>query len=240
MKKLKTSTFKCDLCQDTSWVPGENGFERCKCFQRELVERRWRKFGITPSKVKKINEYETKTEITKLAKAKAVQYIRNFNSIRLTDENSLAFLGQHGAGKSHLVIGIGAALVNGEDFISVVYMPYIEVMQELKANAMDEENYLKIQSKYTTAELLIVDDLFKDKVKKGALIGELKETDMKHIYPIINYRYINHLPTIYSSECDPDMLMDLDGALAGRILEPSSVVVFEKCKENDYRLRKFI
>jgi DNA replication protein DnaC len=190
--------------------------------------------------VKKINEYEAETQITKLAKNKAVEYIKNFESIKSSKENSIAFLGQHGSGKSHLAIGIGAALINMEICINTIYMPYIEVLQELKSNSMDEENYIKIQSKYTTAELLIIDDLFKDKVKKGELVGELKETDMKHIYPIINYRYINHLPTIYSSECDPDMLMDLDGALAGRILEPSTIVIFEKSKENDYRLRKFI
>lgn len=67
--------------------------------------------------------------------------------------------------------------------------------------------------------MLIIYDLFEDKVKKDQLAFELKETDMKHIYPIINQRYINHKPTIYNSECNVNMLLDLDEALSGRILE---------------------
>ena len=61
---------------------------------------------------------------------------------------------------------------------------------------------------------------------------------MKHFYPILNYRYINHLPTIFSTECDIDMLLDLDEALAGRIIEScgTNITVF-KGREYNYRLR---
>ncbi|CAI3652424.1 hypothetical protein CNEO4_2120001 [Clostridium neonatale] len=63
---------------------------------------------------------------------------------------------------------------------------------------------------------------------------------MKHIYPIINFRYTNKLPTLISTECTPNMLMNLDEALAGRILEMCGKkfgnVFDEEC---NYRLKEF-
>lgn len=44
-------------------------------------------------------------------------------------------------------------------------MPYVEVMRELKATAMDNEYYIKLSSSYMKAKVLIIDDLFKDKLK---------------------------------------------------------------------------
>lgn len=112
-------------------------------------------------------------------------------------------------------------------------------MRELKANTMNE-SYMKLTKRYTECELLIIDDLFKEKVKKGKLVAGLTESDMKHIYSIINQRYVNNKPTIYNSECTPNMLMDLDEALAGRILEKSNIVIFKYGLENNYRMRKFV
>jgi DNA replication protein DnaC len=139
------------------------------------------------------------------------------------------------------VIAIGAALLNKN--IPVVYMPYLEAMRELKANVNDDEYYLKLSSRYCNAKLLIIDDLFKDKVRNGQLIrgASLNEADIKHILPIINFRYLNHLPTVYSSECTPQILINLDEASAGRILEPCNnhMVIF-KGQQYNHRMKKFM
>jgi len=230
--------FICNICKDTSWVQGDNGFKRCQCYKLEIIKRRWRKFGVNPDDVKLINAYEINTNIRLEARNKAIKYIKEFDIIKTQRNSSMAFLGQPGAGKTHLALAIGKALLERKEHVEVIYMPYLEATRELKANAMDEENYNKIQSKYIICELLIIDDLFKDKVKKGKLIGELKETDMKHIYPIINQRYVNHKPTIYNSECNANMLLDLDEALGGRIIESckDNIIIFKYCKENNHRL----
>jgi DNA replication protein DnaC len=123
-------------------------------------------------------------------------------------------------------------------------MPYIEATRELKTNTLDEEYYRKLYDRYTKAKILIIDDLFKDKIKKNAegkkYVVPLTEADMKHIYPILNYRYANKLPMIISSECTPFMLNELDEALAGRIIEAcgSNITVFNNSKYN-YRMRNF-
>jgi DNA replication protein DnaC len=193
---------------------------------------------VRPEDVKPINDYQATSGIKLNAKRAAINYVENYDTIKAQRNSSIAFLGQPGAGKTHLALAIGKALLERKDHVDVMYMPYLEVMRELKASAMDEDSYNKTQSKYINCELLIIDDLFKDKVKMGRLVGELREADMKHIYPIINQRYINHKSTIYSSECNANMLMDLDEALGGRIIESckGNLIIFRYGKENNYRM----
>ncbi|MBY6877945.1 ATP-binding protein [Clostridium botulinum] len=206
----------------------------------------WSKFGLDPQNTLKLNDYKPYDEVTKTAKEKAINYIKEFNKIKNTKENSFGLFGQPGAGKSHIIIAIGVALL--KENIQVVYMPYLEVIRELKANTLDQEYYIKLISKYQRPTVLIIDDLFKDKIKNGQLIKDrygnilgLSESDVKHIYPILNYRYLNDLPTLISTECTQEMLIQLDEALAGRVLEKcgENMTVFKESKYN-YRMRKFV
>lgn len=246
MKASGTSTtssnYKCSKCKDTSWIEKDGAYTRCPCYTEEYLSRLWENFGVKIKDIKLLKEYEPYNDLTKKARDKAADYIRNFEDIKDTRENGFALLGQPGAGKTHIVLAIGKALL--EKKISVVYMPYLEVIKELKALAMYQEDYEKLLSRYTRAKVLIIDDLFKDKVKKtkdGIKVTELTEVDMKHVYPILNYRYLNYLPTIISSECTPNMLLELDEALGGRILEttgPRFSLTFKG--DCNYRLKKFV
>lgn len=240
--------YKCPICQDTGWIETNRGYKRCECYKREHSIRLWRGFGVDPTRVKKLSKYTPYDNLTLQAKEKATAYIKNFENISIAEENSFGLFGQPGSGKSHIVIAIGAALLNSNHPVQAIYMPYLEATRELKANVNDDEYYLKLLSRYQKAKLLIIDDLFKDKVKNGRLIKDrygnkagLNEADIKHIMPIINYRYFNHLPTVISTECDPNVLIELDEALAGRILEPcgNNMTVFKGAQYN-YRMRKFI
>lgn len=234
-----SNNYKCCKCKDTTWIPGENGLKRCDCYEMDLVNRLWENFGIATKDIKSLSDFEAWNEITTKAKKIAVDYITSFDSIKNDRENGFCLMGQPGAGKTHIVTAIGKALLDKR--IPVVYMPYLEVMRELKACSMDEEYYNKKIDRYKKAKVLIIDDLFKDKVKKGKLIGELKEADLKHIYPILNYRYLNYLPTLISTECTPLMLLDLDEALGGRILECCGKkfgITFKN--DSNYRLKKFM
>lgn len=231
--------YKCNKCCDTTWIEGNNGLVRCECYEIDLVKRLWENFGISPDDIKLIRDYTPYNDDTTRAKGKAVDYIKSFEDIKIDRENGFCLMGQAGAGKTHIVTAIGKALLDKK--IPVVYMPYLEVIRELKACSMDEDYYSKKIDKYKKASVLIIDDLFKDKVKKGKLIGELRETDLKHIYPILNYRYLNYLPTLISTECTPMMLLDLDEALGGRILECCGKKFGVTFKSDcNYRLKKFI
>ena len=232
-------TYKCSKCKDTTWILNEEGkaIARCECYELDYIKRLWTNYGVKIEDVKKINDYIAYDPVTKDLKQKAFGYITQFEVYKESRENSFGILGQSGAGKSHISIGIGAALLNKR--YKVIYMPYLEAMRELKANSMDDEYYNKLINRYKRAEVLIIDDLFKDKVKRGKLIAGLTEADMKHIYLILNYRYSNKLPVIFSSECDTEMLLDLDEALAGRIIEMCGEnITIVRGKEHNYRLRK--
>lgn len=246
---MHTVSYKCDICKDTGWVYTVRGtYAACKCQEFEKVKRFWEHSGVkVDQRDLTFSKYDDYDEKTKYAKNKAMKYVIDFNVDSHARENYLGLFGQPGAGKTHLVISIATNLINRKDNpVPVVYMPYLETMRELKANIFDDEYYQKLMDRYCRAKLLIIDDLFKDKVKNGELIKKdgrivgLNESDMKNIYPILNHRYLNYLPTVISTECTPDMLLDLDEALAGRILEccGSNIVVFQGNKYN-YRLRKF-
>lgn len=246
---VKEIEYKCSVCRDSEWIQTETGYKKCDCVEIERNKRLWENFGLSPEEAKSIKVYEPYDKTTKEAKEKALSYIRGFDSNKSSRENSFGLFGQPGAGKSHIVIAIGAALISRKvSPVPVVYMPYLETMQELKANAMDDEYYNILRNRYCRAKLLIIDDLFKDKVKNGKLIADkygniatLNEADLKHIYPILNYRYLNYLPTLISTECTPKMLVELDEALAGRIIEScgENITVFNDAKYN-YRLRKYM
>lgn len=248
MKRIHNTTsqnpktkYKCSICKDTGWkITKEGTCKKCECIEIEHLKKLWESFGVNSNQVKKLKDYKPFDNLTTLAKENAIRYVKNFDEIKNTEENSYGLFGQPGAGKTHIILAIGAALLNKN--IAVVYMPYLEAMRELKANTNDDEYYLKLSRRYCNAKLLIIDDLFKDKVRNGQLIrgATLNEADIKHILPIINYRYLNHLPTIYSTECNPQILLDLDEASAGRILEPCNnhMVIFKGSQYN-YRMRKF-
>lgn len=240
--------YKCPVCQDTGWVESKRGYRRCDCYKKDYASRLWKSFGVDPAAVKTLDDYEPYDDFTRDVKKMAAAYIQNFDKIRKTEKNSFGLFGQPGAGKSHVVIAIGAALLSRKDPVQVVYMPYLEAMRQLKANTNDDEYYLKLSNRYQRAKVLIIDDLFKDKVANGQLIkdkygnkAKLSEADIKHIMPIINYRYFNNLPTIISSECTLGILTELGDALAGRILEPceKNTMVFKGPKYN-YRMKNFM
>ncbi len=191
----------------------------------------------------KLDDFKEIDQVTKKAKEIATRYVNNgFENTK----NWIAYLGQSGSGKTLLSIAIAMELLNKERPPRVVYMPYLDSMRELKASAMDDENYMSIQQKFLKADLLIIDDLFKDKSKNGKLIKygqntvELSESDIRHINPILNYRYFNKKNTIINSECTLRQLIELDEALAGRIFEiccnGKTVVEFKGTKYN-YRFR---
>lgn len=242
MTSQNSVIYKCTKCCDTGWIETDrNSYKKCICVDLKFIKKCWENYGVKPEAVKTLKDYVSYNKICDAAKQKAFNYITCFTEIKERENNWFGVFGQSGSGKSHIVIALGSELLNRKDKpVRAVYMPYIEVMRELKANVLHDEYYIKLLNRYQRAEVLIIDDLFKDKVKKNKLAYELSEADIKHIYPIINYRYFNKLPTVISSECTPNMLIDLDEALGGRILERcnENITVFMG-QENNYRLKKF-
>lgn len=166
----------------------------------------------------------------------AIDYCRNFDAIRDTEHNSIAFLGQVGSGKTHLSIAIANYLM--KQHVGVRYMQYREDIIRIKQSAIDEEAYAKEINKYKNATVLLIDDLYKGAVQKNRMGYEyVNEADLRAIFEIINYRYLKKAPMIISSEYTVDQLLDFDEAIGSRIIERCKGHIMElKGAELNYRL----
>ncbi len=147
----------------------------------------------------------------------AVQYVERFDTIRKEDCNWLAMVGQVGSGKTHLTIGIANELLARN--IGVVYMQYREAIPRIKQVITDETEYSRAMNRYKNAQVLVVDDLFKEAVTRWNGEVRLTESDLRIIFELFNYRYFKRLPVIISSEYGIKPLLDLDEGLGSRIFE---------------------
>ena len=93
---------------------------------------------------------------------------------------------------------------------------------------MDDVYYDRERKRYATARVLYIDDLFK---------GKITESDINIMYEIINYRYINRLPVIVSTELFLNDLIECDEAIGSRIMElcKGNLISFRE-KELNYRV----
>ena len=224
--------YECPKCQDIGFIYrlDKNGYEvpyRCECYEKRQLKESMRqsremmkRSGISAEFQKKtFDNFITKNNLQLTnAKNKAIQYVENFAQTEHDRYNSIMFCGQVGSGKTHLGTAICSELMNS--MVAVVYMAYRNAITKLKQNIIDEEGYNRELNQYISARVLYIDDLLK---------GRLTETDINIMYEIVNYRYMNNMPIIISTEKTPDDLLAFDEAIGSRLIE--------MCKGNIVQLR---
>lgn len=225
--------FKCELCKDVGYiikmqVNAQPLMTPCKCLETEKVKRLWKNSGINTDDLNKaFNNFEEWSSKSKEMKAKAINYYKTFSNIRGERKNSILLCGNPGSGKTHIALALANNFLKKD--IRVVYMPYRDVITSLKQNMIDEEYYKRTLGRYQTCEVLLIDDLYK---------GKINASDINIIFELINYRYLNHLPVIVSTEYTLEKLLSFDEAIGSRIYEMSKEFIVEiEGTENNYRLR---
>lgn len=184
----------------------------CACREMKYYKRILEMSGISKAfREKTVNEYLPKNQAQVKAKEAAANYIINFKEIREHRENSIAFLGQVGSGKTHLTIAIANALLKAG--IGVMYMQYREVLTQLKQCKFDEENYQREINKYKNAPVLLIDDLFKGSTRQG----QINESETDIMFEIINHRYLKQSPILVSSEYTTQKLIGFEESIGSRI-----------------------
>ena len=151
-------------------------------------------------------------------------------------EGWLLFCGQSGSGKTHLCTAICRHRLSAGD--EVRYMPWRDKVAELKAMSQDSERRADIINGYKAAQILYIDDLYKvGKATDGT--SNPTGADISLAFEIINHRYINHLPTIISTEKTPQELVEIDEAIGSRIIEMAggNVYAIARDQKRNYRLR---
>ena len=126
--------------------------------------------------------------------------------------------GQPGCGKTHICTAVAGKLLYERPLLYVIWP---QISKRLKALVTEAEDYEKEISRLQQIEVLYIDDLFKPVKDDFGKILPPTPADLKLAFELFNYRYINKLPTILSSEWHIAELADLDEATGSRIAERS-------------------
>lgn len=235
MYKSDISQGECPLCDGKGFIIRQSSKYQdtvifCKCKEMNKTHALWKNSGIENEKNRlTFTNYKPYNGITEKVKEIAMNYFKNFRNIKLTRRNSIALLGQVGSGKTHCCVAIGLNLL--AKGVHVVYMSYRDEILKLKQNILDEEYYASCIRRYKAAQVLIIDDLFK---------GKINESDINIVFEIINYRYMNNLPIIVSSEFTAEKLLYFDEGVGSRIIEMCKDYIVEiEGKENNYRINSY-
>ena len=220
--------YKCSKCKDKTLILVDDEALFCECRALRESESILRKSGISEEFSKKTFEnfnYE-KNSVTVELYTLAKVYTNYFKERENQRRNSVLFMGVPGCGKTHLSLAIANDFI--KKGIGVVYMNYREDITIIKQNILDSNIYNKYLNKYKNARVLLIDDLFK---------GSITQSDINIVFEIINYRYLNSLPMVISTEKMQEELLDYDEGTMSRVIEMSRGHMVEIVgREYNYRL----
>jgi DNA replication protein DnaC len=99
-------------------------------------------------------------------------------------------------------------------------MLWVNDIKDLKNTINDYEEHNKLLEKYRKADVLYIDDFFKNGKERDGKVQPPSAADVQLAYDILNFRYFNpNLITIISSERTLNDIIDIDEATGGRIYE---------------------
>lgn len=174
---------------------------------KRFAARRFETFNVTPA--------------TKQAYEACVSFCDNFAE----DSRGIRLVGSYGCGKTHLTAAIIHRLA--EQGIGGVFVVVPELLRAIRKgyNSPDEDAD-KLVSLTEEAPLLVLDDLGAEKPSEWV---------REQLYVIINRRYENMLPTIVTTNCSTQELVDRVGQrTVSRLIEMTTPY---KILAKDYRVR---
>ena len=227
--------YDCPKCRNRGFIAlakedGGISTQECDCMKIRRCVWEMEKSGLKNIiREKTFEAYNAAEPWQKPLKAGANAYAEN-------PAGWLLFCGQSGSGKTHLCTAVCRhRLLAGDE---VRYMPWREKISEIKGMSLDNERRAEILNGYKKAQILYIDDLYKTgKAEDGS--SNPTGADIGIAFEIINHRYINHLPTIVSTEKTPQELVEIDEATGSRIIETAGCNVYSICldQKRNYRLR---
>lgn len=239
----------------------ELDYERCNCNDAQAY---WNQYDLRKlklleeeKKLKLMQEFSKRVERiiknSKMSKRNLSYKFDNFepnNSNRKVFDNlknyseklvngmekkGLILVGNNGVGKTYLACSIANKLI--ENGIPVIYGTLINLLAELR-NSYDTDNNIsemEIIKLYENVDLLIIDDLGKEKPSEWGL---------EKLFTIINSRYEKNLPVIITTNYNQKSLVERL-SLNGEIETAKSIIsrLYEMCylvkiDDIDHRIQK--
>lgn len=246
----------CKSCNTPrSWISEDGEFKvrcLCKCQQekQQKLEKK-RQDMIHFEKIKSLKElsllgrrYENST-FDKLdmnrpqSFVKAVKrckaYCNNWKIVK-SQGYGIYIFGNVGTGKTELVACICNQLI--QNLVPVIITNFLEISKKLRESYNREiETENQIIDRLAKIDLLVLDDVGSEKLFKNNGESFMQEK----IYDIVNRRYINKMPTIFTSNYSIQQLIDergLEIRTADRIAEMSNAVM--KLDGTSYRETKIL
>lgn len=214
--------WRCDACQDTGYVTGEDGVKRmCACLtQRMLAEQ------FTQGQVSRRERFETfqedifPTPRQRKATCKARDICKDYAE-RFPGNNppGLLILGQAGLGKSFLLNCVAVRVL--ERGFSVLSLPAYDYMQAVLAALRDRQP----MPDFHAPDLLILDDLGAEPM--------LNNITRENLTNLLDARQRQGLATAFSSNFTREQIINEYGErFAFRLLSPRNTLTLELIGEN--------
>ena len=236
-------------------------YERCQCKEAKEF---WKEYDLKKlriieeeKKLELMQEFSRKVEkIIKNSKMSKRNLSYKFDNFEINNCNKKVFnnlinyseklvnniekkgvilVGNNGVGKTHLACSIANRFI--EKGIPVIYGTLINLLAELRNSYEIDYNIseMEIIKLYENVDLLIIDDLGKEKPSEWGL---------EKLFTIINSRYENNLPVIITTNYNQNSLAERL-SLNGEIETAKSIIsrLYEMCylvkiNDIDHRIKK--
>jgi DNA replication protein DnaC len=218
---------ECEICDGTGWIwhdtYNDAGIRthswsvKCVCRKHKENLRRMKNSGLGHViEELTFDTFIAQEEWQKTMKRTGEKYLIQLEHGEESRKPWLYLGGAVGCGKTHIATAIcGELLKRG---LSIKYMQWLPESRRIKSD-INEASLDEALDKYYNADVLYIDDLFKQQRNRGAR-PQPTDADVKIAFMIINNRYNSRKPTILTSEWFlSDDLMEIDEGTFSRIYE---------------------
>lgn len=207
--------------------PDYGKMQVCVCRQRDVrqqqQERLFRLSNLEAFREMTFDSFKTKGHIA-LNERQTRSLSAAHNAAQHLSEHLdgwLVLMGQYGCGKTHLAAAAANFVVSMG--VPTIFLTVPDLLDWLRFSyGSQETNFESRFNEIRDIRLLVLDDLGTQNATPWAA---------EKLYQIINYRYVNRLPTIVTTNVELD---DIDGRVSSRLQDPDLVTVI-KILAPDYR-----
>jgi len=211
--------LSCPICGGSGWIIGNNNGKRkalrCRC-QFENFKSTYLKSSGIPVRYKncKFSNFQPETATQLRALKECEEFFYSFPFV----EKGLLLYGPPGTGKTHLAAATLRNVIFHKGLRGLFY-DFRNLLIDIKSTFETSESSTEILETVLKAPLLILDD-----------VGAERNTDWAKdiLSTIINYRYVNSLPTIITTNLRFDL--STDESFVAKFDERTESRIYEMCK----------